>query len=233
MARTVSVLTLAFVFSAIPDCLFAEPSQNGASVYDRLSQVFEPDIEGTTIAYLENILGPAKKVHKWGGRTVRTYRVGPCEVTVKGEDSVSSIQLERLSPRCSFDFQSIASVYSGGTGAINAFGMTFEDIEKALGYVTYKFADRCGMMDCGLSVPNPQIGFEFEAGFPGMMLVFPLTAWLTLGEDKPDKAGNMMYERHFKFNEYLTGKYGEDKVRVEWAVDPTPEDSEKAWEAYK
>jgi hypothetical protein len=87
----------------------AQPGQQNTP-YNKLSQIFEPDIQGAAIAYIEHILGPAKKIFRADGQqnlSVRVYQVGPCRVAFPASDTVSSAQLENLSSDCNFDFKKI------------------------------------------------------------------------------------------------------------------------------
>lgn len=71
----------------------------------KLNAIMKPDTLGTQIGWLEKQIGPAKNIWK----SSRTYDVGGCTVSLKisSDQSVQSIGLESISPKCSFDTTAI------------------------------------------------------------------------------------------------------------------------------
>jgi hypothetical protein len=117
-----TVLSILILFSAFP--LFAQ-SPNGLSTRDKLNLIFQPDMIGSTIAYLEHQIGPAKRIDNFpvndAGDLQREYRIGPCTVNVYGQSNISSLELINLSQECSFDL----APFLGSEGSQEAFGTTF------------------------------------------------------------------------------------------------------------
>jgi hypothetical protein len=219
----ISILSI-FSFQSLA---FAQSHQNN-SIYSKLTQVFEPDIQGSTIAYLETILGPAKKIDKYSddpSQSFRYYQVGPCQVVATGTDTVINIKLEQLSNDCTFDFQKFITG-SDSSGPVNVFGMTFNDLNEVLGY-SYQFIRDCIYM-CG-KAQTPKIGFAFEPNFPGQSNV---SAWFNLNLTKPDKKGRDPFGQLQILKDYLINTQGGDTVAlIEYIV--TPEANELAWESLK
>lgn len=76
-------------------------SNNG----DRLARILDPDMLRVQVAYLETVIGPARRVSpNYGGvGQHREYRVNGCEVGALARDNEIFAYRLRLTPRCTFD----------------------------------------------------------------------------------------------------------------------------------
>jgi hypothetical protein len=105
-----------------------------------LRAVFDPDMLGAQVAYLEHIIGPAWKVV----RGTRIYKVDGCVVDVGvNSGEVRNLHMQ-ISEQCQFDL----SVFSGNYKFPRLFGLTFGEFEQP--YVSGQFQASCLYL-CGNS----------------------------------------------------------------------------------
>lgn len=111
----------------------------------KLDRLINADMLGTQRAYFEKIAGVAKRVHG----QYRQYDIGGCLVGVTEDktQAISSIQLENLSARCSFDasgiflqgpahkltFGQLNDTNIGGGAKESCFGLCGNAIEPSYG----------------------------------------------------------------------------------------------------
>jgi hypothetical protein len=223
-----SIFIFAFSFIALFSAQSYSFAQSNQSVFDKLSQIFEPEIQGTTIAYLETIIGPPKKIDQWSdnpNQSVRHYQIGPCKVTVTGLDVVINIKLEKLSKDCSFDLRNFDS-NSDISEPVSIFGMTFADLNNVIG-ASYQFIKTCIYM-CGNS-GSPDIGFDFQPHFPELPFI---SASFNLNFSNTDENGRETLDQLQILKDYLIKTQGDETVAlVEYEI--TPEANELAWESLK
>jgi hypothetical protein len=80
---------------------------NGLALYHStiafpLEKIFTRDTLGQTIAYFEQTVGPARRFNR---PDERQYVVEDCVFYVKGENSVESLILDPITPRCDFSLE--------------------------------------------------------------------------------------------------------------------------------
>jgi hypothetical protein len=218
----VSVLFALLVFFSLQADIIAQSEQDKA-VYDKLTQIFEPEIVGTTIAYLETILGPAKKIDKWGDEpsdTTRHYLLGNCEIDVTGTDAVSTIMLKNVSNKCNFNFEEVA-FYNNYVSkkSIDILGQSLGSIYQLIMPSESKIVDECSITDCGVAGGNPKIGFEFLASIKENLIV---SAWY-ISDYENEKS---LSEQYYKFIDYMKAKYGDEVRFGEYEL--RPEDIDQA-----
>ena len=79
---------------------------SGQSNKVKLSQLMTADMIGVQIAYIENIVGPAKRI----SGSSREYQIGGCTVNIiadEKDNSISSIELTNINKNCDFDSSNI------------------------------------------------------------------------------------------------------------------------------
>jgi hypothetical protein len=126
------------------------PSESNAQSA-KLRAVFDPDMLGAQVAYLEYIVGPAWKV----SQGTRSYKVDGCVVYVgvhAGE--IRNLSME-ISQQCQFDL----SAFSNNYKFPRLFGMTFGEFEQP--YVSGHFQASCLYL-CG-NAADPVVR-DFYAG---------------------------------------------------------------------
>ena len=97
-----------------------------ATAADRLRKIFDPEMIGSNLAYFENISGPARKT--FTGRhsvTYSYYEVDGCKIIAQiSRGTVRVIELDKLSPKCTFDLNIFLP--NAGKGSLPALhSMTF------------------------------------------------------------------------------------------------------------
>ena len=126
------------------------PSETNAQSA-KLGAVFDPDMLGVQVAYLEHIVGPAWKVVQG----TRIYKVDGCVVYVGvNAGEVRNLRME-ISQQCQFDLNAFANNHKFP----RLFGMTFGEFEQP--YVSGQFQASCLYL-CG-NAADPVV-WDFYAG---------------------------------------------------------------------
>ena len=70
----------------------------------KLGSVFNSEMVGANILYLEKYTGPARNTYESDNKINNTYKVDNCEIDVViSNKTVNSISLSKLSNKCTFD----------------------------------------------------------------------------------------------------------------------------------
>jgi hypothetical protein len=143
----------------IPQTSYSQVS----STRDKLNLIFQPNTLGSTIAYLESQIGPAKRISDYpindSGDLEREYQIGPCTVKIYGQNSITSFELVGLSPECSFDIMPFIL----GEGSKEAYGTTFGYLANFDGGTPFEFYSEC-INIC--NVPqDPKIHFIYTIAY--------------------------------------------------------------------
>jgi hypothetical protein len=195
------ILFLFVILFSTTTNIFAQNTGNN-SVKDKLSLVFDPEMIGVTIAYLEAQIGPAKRIDDYypvnpAGDIKREYQIGPCKVNIIGNDSIKSIELVNISNECSFNIMP----FLNQEGYKEAYGTTFGFI--ANDNSSFKFISEC-IHYCGKSPYTIEFEFEIWLGSGPRGKVMPKYELYT-GDDQFDEVFD-------NFKTLLIKNEGEDWV---------------------
>lgn len=139
---------------------------------DKLEKIFNSEMIGANLPYLEKITGPAKNTFSYEkNQKTNTYKVESCEVTVRvSNGTVQSLGLKNLSKKCTFDLNNFVPNVGGGK-LPPLHNMTFGQFDIFTG--NGKYTADC-LMSCGnaadpVAYENWQAsradgGFDIELG---------------------------------------------------------------------
>lgn len=175
---------LSLVLSAVLSVGAAQAAYAG-----KLDEIFTRDMIGADIAYLQQFTGVPRTTLDG---LFREYKVGQCTVTVYGEKTVTSLELE-VSPKCTFD---LGKMIGGAPNKEWAHQLTMGWAEGA------HFSSYCIDM-CGNAV-DPSVYATLEGSRANGFLQIRLQAVLD-GEDKASDAAG-------RWVEHMVAKEGEDYV---------------------
>jgi hypothetical protein len=99
---------------------FISASAIGQSKQSMLSQIMSADTLGVQVAYIENIIGPAKRINE----SYRQYSINGCTVNMVAnpkEQSIQSIELVNIDAKCNFD---TSRIFLSGLAS----NLTFKDV---------------------------------------------------------------------------------------------------------
>jgi len=100
---------------------------------DKLRTVYDRDMLGAQVTYLEHYVGPAWRIYPG----VRIYKVSGCEVTVGVKDNEVRYFHMMISNKCQFDLTKFSNNYKFP----KLFGMTFGQFEQP--YISGQFQASC------------------------------------------------------------------------------------------
>lgn len=89
------------------------PTPHIPIVTKKLPHVFKQDTIGSTVKYIENIIGPAKSISKWDDYTIYNYYiVDDCIFTLITDknDTISGIKLD-ITDTCTFEWKDVMHNY--------------------------------------------------------------------------------------------------------------------------
>lgn len=142
MKKTVIMLVLVASMSGCSES--PAPQQNAALTNvapTPMQQIFQPEMIGATLLYLEQFTGPPRNVSPDGME--RTYKVGACEITAyvgEGENkSVSALRFV-VAPGCDGDVGKFLDSSPGASGAMLS-QLSFGKFEEMVGGTTRYYAD--------------------------------------------------------------------------------------------
>ena len=133
------LMSLMFVFSIV--------LSNSTFAAGKLDKIFNTEIIGANLPYLEKITGPAKNTfsHKKNEKT-NTYKVDDCEITIRvSNGTIQSLGIEKLSQKCTFNLNSFLPNVGGGK-LPPLYNMTFGQFDAFTG--DGKYTADC-LMSCG------------------------------------------------------------------------------------
>lgn len=136
-----------FKYSALSVLLLTFLVFANATAAERLAKIFHPEMIGANLAYFENVSGPARNT--FTGKhsvTYSYYKVDGCEITAQiMKGSVQVIELDKLSPKCTFDLNIFLP--NAGKGSLPALhSMKFGEFDALTrqGYYSADCLTLCG-----------------------------------------------------------------------------------------
>lgn len=120
---------------------------NNAFAGNKLDKIFNAEMIGANLPYLEKITGPAKNTFSYEkNQKTNIYKVESCEITVRvSNETVQSLGLKNLSKKCTFNINNIMPNF--GDGKLPPLhNMTFGQFDIFIG--DGKYTADC-LMSCG------------------------------------------------------------------------------------
>lgn len=139
---------------------------------ENLNKIFDPEMIGANLAYLEKITGPARNTYNHREKVkTNIYKIDDCEVTADiSDEKIDALGIEKLSSKCTFnlksflpnlDHQKLPPLYD----------MTFGQFDTITGNV--KYTAGC-LMDCG-NLADPVVYGNWEGSHADLFFELQLT----------------------------------------------------------